>query len=79
MGEVICAPLLAPKLGLDNVVKRGPICIVRTRCPPSHDTLGMLWRRPMFWDVVGMNDQPYSLEPSSLGGGSMVGNFVWWP
>jgi len=26
MGEVICAPLLAPKLGLDNVVKRRPVC-----------------------------------------------------
>ncbi len=41
MGEVICAPLLARKLGLDNVVKGGPICTVRTRFPPSHGTLGM--------------------------------------
>jgi hypothetical protein len=41
MGEVICAPLLAPKLRLDNVVKQGPVCRVRTRCPPSHGTLGM--------------------------------------
>jgi hypothetical protein len=41
MGEAICAPLLAPKLGLDNVVKRGPVCTVRTRCPPSHGTLEM--------------------------------------
>ncbi len=41
MGEVICAPLLAPKLGLDNVVTQGPICTIRTRCPPSHGTLGM--------------------------------------
>ncbi len=76
MGEVIYTPLLAPKPGLDNVVKWRPICIIRIRCPPSHGTLGMPWRRPMFWDVVGTNDQPYSLEPSSLGGGSMVGNFV---
>jgi hypothetical protein len=41
MGEVICAPLLAPKLGVDNVVKRGPVCTIRTRCPPSHGTFGM--------------------------------------
>ncbi len=41
MGEVICAPLLAPKLGLDNVVKRGLVCTIKTRCPPSHGTLGM--------------------------------------
>jgi hypothetical protein len=79
MGEVICAPLLTPKLGLDNVVKRRPICTVRTRCLPSHGTLGMPWRGPMFWDVVGTNDQPYSLESVSLGGGLMAGNFIWWP
>jgi hypothetical protein len=68
MGEMICAPLVTPKLGLDNVVKRRPICTIKTRCPPSHGTLGMPWRGPMFWDVVGMNDRPYSLELASLGG-----------
>jgi hypothetical protein len=41
MGEVICASLLAPKLRLDNVVKRGLVCIVRTKYPPSHGTFGM--------------------------------------
>jgi hypothetical protein len=52
MGEVICAALLAPKVGLDNVVKRRLVCTVRTRCPPSHGTLGML-SQPYFDQVWG--------------------------
>jgi hypothetical protein len=41
MGGVICAPSLAPKLRLGNVVKQGLVCRVRTRYPLSHGTLGM--------------------------------------
>jgi len=80
-GEVVCAPLLAPKLGLGNVAKWRLACRVNTRCSLSHGMFGMPCRGPMFRNVVGMKDHPYSLEltsPTRLGGGWMVGNFSWW-
>jgi hypothetical protein len=46
-----------------------------TKCLPFIGTLVMPSKGPMFLDVVGIKDHPYSPTTTGLGGGLMVGKF----
>lgn len=53
LGDVVSAPLLAPRLRVGHAAKWGPTCRVNTRCLPSIGTLVMPSKGPMFFLCCG--------------------------